>query len=1058
MYPDILAASGRTRRLAWRALLSWLLLIALPLLAAAQNAPGRITGRVTDVTGGVLPGVSVTVKGPDGHALTVTSDADGRFVIDQVAPGTYELRFELSGFAGQSQTVVVAPGPPIDIAARLEIGGRSEAVEVTGSLIPRPTLEAMSPVTTLEVEELTYRGMTRLEDLLTTLPQVFTAQNSTVSNGSSGTATVDLRGLGDFRTLVLLDGRRLGADSDLNFIPSALVKRVDVLTGGASSVYGSDAVAGVVNFILDKDFTGFKGGVEYSGFQHNNRNALAQSMNAANGFTYPSGSAWNAGPTDFNLAFGGKFADHKGHASFYLDYRTTNAITEDARDYTNCASALGTSGPVCSGSATWQNGRFTVYNSDYSDVANYVLDVSPTTDPSGNQFRLRTSADVYNYAPANFMQRPDKRWAGGAFLNYEFHRMANLYGEVMFMDDVTDAQIAPSGDFGNSALLNCDNPMLSAQEVQLLCTDMGYGPHDVANVFIYRRNVEGGPRVSHLRHTTNRISVGLRGQLNDAWSYDAYGLQVQMDNPSWFSNDLNANRIQDALLVGGTPGQPDTWYCLSGNPGCVPWDIFKVGGVTQAALDYLKLFEIGEYGTRTRIVSARLSGDLKEYGVVTPTAIEGVKVALGFEYRQEYSFWAPDEATSQGLGAGTGGPSPAVAGTYSVKEFFGEALIPLVQDRRWTKDLSLELGLRESDYTSTGRHATYKVQGSWAPTADVKLRVGYNRATRSPNIFELYTPQGLYLGGNIDPCAGANPTATLAQCERTGMTSAQYGIVSENPSPQYNALGGGNPNLAPETANTWTGGLVATPRGVLRGLAVALDYYDIKITQTIGSLGYNDILNQCLATGTPALCDLIHRDRLGSLWMTHDGYIMTTSANIGELKTQGVDVNASYSRPMGDLGLFSVNLIGTYMRTHTIDTGLYNYDCVGYFGLTCGTPTPRWRHLARFSWETPWKVTVSVGWRMLGGTTIDEASPNPALANPGNIDLDKINNVYQLSARHFIDLGATWKITKNIQFVAGVDNVLDKEPPFLPGISTLGFSGTYNPLGRYVHTGLQFTF
>ncbi len=268
------------------------------------------------------------------------------------------------------------------------------------------------------------------------------------------------------------------------------------------------------------------------------------------------------------------------------------------------------------------------------------------------------------------------------------------------------------------------------------------------------------------------------------------------------------------------------------------------------------------------------------------------------------------------------------------------------------------------------------------------------------------------------------------------MTSAQYGIVSENPALQDNVLGGGNPNLGPETANTWSAGLVVTPRTLLREFTAALDYYNINITQTIGSLGYNDILNQCLATGTPALCDLIHRDRLGSLWMTPDGYIMTTTANIGQLKTQGVDVNAMYSRPMGDLGLTTVNLIGTYMRTHTIDTGLYNYDCVGYFGLTCGTPIPKWRHLARFSWETPWKVTVSVGWRMIGGTMIDEASPNPALANPGNIELDKINNIYQLSARHFMDLGATWKITNSVQFVAGVDNVLDKEPPFLPSIST----------------------
>ena len=242
----------------------------------------------------------------------------------------------------------------------------------------------MSPVTTLEVEELTYRGINRVEDLLTSLPQVFVAQNSSVSNGATGTATVDLRYLGTNRTLVLIDGRRMASGdafstaADLNFIPSALVKRVDVLTGGASSTYGADAVAGVVNFVLDRDFTGFRGGVEYSGYQHNNSNALADSINAAKGFSIVKGSRWNDGPIDFNLAFGSKFADGKGHASFYLDYRKTDSINKDQRDYTNCSVlGFGATGPVCGGSGTWPYGRFIV---------------SPNTDANGNPVTVRRPA------------------------------------------------------------------------------------------------------------------------------------------------------------------------------------------------------------------------------------------------------------------------------------------------------------------------------------------------------------------------------------------------------------------------------------------------------------------------------------------------------------------------------------------------------------------------------------------------------------------------------------------------------------------------------------------
>jgi outer membrane receptor protein involved in Fe transport len=984
-----------------------------------------------------------------------------------VAPGAYELTIEMPGFEKQVSKITVAAGQPFNTETKLQIAAQAETVQVTGTLIPRPTLEAMSPVTTLEVEELTYRGINRVEDLLTSLPQVFAAQNSTVSNGASGTATVDLRYLGTNRTLVLLDGRRLPSGDafatapDLNFIPSALVKRVDVLTGGASSVYGADAVAGVVNFVLDRDFQGVRGGFQNSGYQHNNSNALAQKINKDKGFTAPSGSQWNGAPTDFNVALGGKFGERQGHAAVYLDYRTTPAITKDARDYTNCSVLGGMTmdGPTCGGSSTWPAGRFTVYNSDFTKSKNYVLDLNSAT---GDQLRVRTGADVYNYAPSNYMQRPDKRWAGGGFMNYIFNPKIQGYADVMFMDDRTDAQIAPSGDFGNTSLINCDNPMLSAQEYNLLCTAMGYGPHDMANVVIFRRNVEGGGRVAHIEHTDLRFSFGVKGDLNKAWSYDVYALQGEVHSPQSYANDLNYLNIQDALIVDGTPGQPSTWQCRSGNTGCVPWNIFKKGGVTQAALDYLSLPEIMDTGTRTRVVNGKITGDLKNYGIAFPSAAEGIKLAAGVEYRNEYLFVNPDMAYRNALGAGSGGPTLPVSGTYDVKEFFSEGLIPIVQEAKGAKDLSLEVGYRLSDYSSTGRWPTYKVQASWAPTADLKVRMGYNRATRSPNITELYTPQGIGLGGSLDICAGATPTATQAQCARLGVPANMYGNVSENPAQQYNTLGGGNPALNPETANTYTAGLVLSPKG-LPGFTAALDYYNIKIDDTIGSLGADDIQKQCAATGNPVLCGLIHRDRYYSLWMATDGYTITTNQNVGKLRNQGLDINATYTKSMGSKGLFSVNLIGTYLRTQTIDTGLYSYDCVGYFGNQCGIPTPKWRHLARFSWETPYKATLSVGWRVVGHAFVDAASPNPALTGSADdIALYKANNIYEIPTTHYIDLGVTYKVTKQYQFVAGVNNLFDKEPPLAPGMSPNdygpGFYGTYDPLGRYMHWGLQFTF
>jgi outer membrane receptor protein involved in Fe transport len=646
-------------------------------------------------------------------------------------------------------------------------------------------------------------------------------------------------------------------------------------------------------------------------------------------------------------------------------------------------------------------------------------------------------------------------------LNYEWNKKIQAYLDVMFMDDYTDAQIAPSGDFGNTGLINCDNPMLSAQQRQLLCTNMGYGPTDMANVYIFRRNVEGGGRVSQLRHTSLRYSFGLKGDLNSVWSYNVYALQAEVHSPQGYANDLNYQNIQDALIVDGTPGVPSSWVCRSGNTGCAPWNVFQKGGVTKAALDYLSLPELLNSGTRTRVVSGKLTSDLKGYGLAFPSATEGIKFAVGGEYRQEYLFVNPDLAFRNALGAGSGGPTLPVEGKYDVKEFFTEALVPVVQNAPGFKDLSLEFGYRLSDYSSTGRFPTYKAQASWLPVADFKLRAGFNRATRSPNVVELFTPQGLGLGGSQDNCAGAHPTATQAQCALQGVTAAQYGNISENPANQYNTLGGGNPSLVPESADTWTVGLVLMPKAI-QGFTAAFDYYKVDITKTIGTLGSNDIQNQCAATGNPALCGLIHRDRLGTLWITTDGYTITTNQNIGKLGSEGVDANATYSHALGSAGLVTFNIIGTYLRHSTIDTGLYAYDCVGFFGNTCGVPSPKWRHLARLSWESKFNTSLSIGWRMIGGVTNDEGSPNPALGIPDDIPLLKANNIFTIPATHYFDLGLTYKLKKNYQVVLGVNNIFDKEPPLAPGQSPndygTGFYGTYDSLGRFIHMSLQFNF
>jgi len=1037
-------------------------------VAAGQKIPtGTLTGTVTDGTL-PLPGVAVTVTSPNLQgSRTASSTVNGDYIFELLPPGLYTVRFELQGFQSVETTVTLSGGVTSRVDAVLpQMMRLAEEVIVTGSLIPRPTLEAASPVTVLEPEEITYRGTTRLEDLITTLPQVFASQNSTVSNGATGTATVDLRHLGEVRTLTLVNGRRMPTGdvrstvADINFIPAVLVKRIDVLTGGASSVYGADAVAGVVNFVLDTEFEGVKGGIEYGVYQHDNRNELAREINAAKGFDYPTGSAWDGGVASANVAFGGAIANGRGHAVVYIDYRNTEAITKSQRDYTNCSLSTSLTGPVCSGVSTTPAGRFLVFKRDFTDYADYTLDLST------NLLRPRTKFDVYNYGPLNYMQRPDRRWAAGGFINYTFNPHAEGYAEVMFMDDYTEAQIAPSADFGNTTQLNCDNPMLSQQQHELLCEQFGYADDEYANVVILRRSVETGNRYDALRHTAWRLLGGVRGDIDEAWRYDLYGLHAEVQIPESYHNDLSVARMADALDVVGDRNDPSTWRCRSGNPGCVPWNIFEAGGVTQAAADYIRTAALSQSSTQTQILDGRLIGDLEAYGWKLPGASEGIQVVLGALYRKEGLVIDPDEVFRNADAAGQGAPLLPVDGRYSVTEAYLEGLLPIVQDSRGAQDLSLELGYRYSDYNLAGSHPTYKAQLSYAPIGGLKLRGGVARATRAPNVVELFTPQ-VPGGAGFDPCqndpdTGA-PRATLEECVRTGLKPEQYGHLLVNPAfyGLTNGITGGNPQLSPETGDTRTLGVVVTPPGI-PGLTAAVDYYDIEMADTIGVYDGTDVMNACMRTGEPRFCDLIHRDATGSLWLTPEGYILLINENIGTRRSRGVDVNLNYLMAVGRSGSLGVNLIGTYLAESSLGTPMIAYDCAGYFGNQCGQPSSRWRHRAGITWETTFDTVVYLGWRYTGPARNDDGSPDPDLGDPASIEEWKASGAYELDAYNFFDLSVTTKMTKGIQLTVGVNNLFDTEPPLGAGIDAVdygpGFFGMYDPWGRFVHASLRFTF
>jgi len=928
-----------------------------------------------------------------------------------------------------------------------------EEISVTGTLIPRKDLEALSPVVVVAAEEIAYQGTGRVEDLIQSLPQAFPGQNSARSNGATGTATVQLRQLGPNRTLTLLDGRRMASGdawataADLNSIPSALVKRVDVLTGGASSVYGADAVAGVVNFVLDTEFEGVRGEVRWNGFQHENDNALAQRMNEERGYSVPSGSTWNHGGYSFNLALGGKLDGGKGHASAFVDYRDIAAIWMDQRDYTNCSVEAVAAGPRCGGSAAWQYGRFIA-----PGRGDFVLD--PRTG-NNDTFRSALASDVYNFNPTNFMQRNDRKWSGGAFARYRFSDAVEPYAELQLMDDYSDAQIAPSGNFFGTSSINCDNPMMSPSQHEAIC---GTRTSGYTSLYIGRRNVEGGNRVDQLRHVNWRLLAGIRGDLSPTWSYDVYGMHANVSSPESYVNDVNAARMADALDVVGTPGQPSTWRCRSGNPGCAPWNVFRVGGVTQEALDYISTVAVLESGTNTKLLNGTIRGDLKSIGIKLPSASEAVEIALAGEYRRESLFVTPDEVFALGLRAGSPATTDPIDGSYTTREIFAEVLVPVVQETSAFRDLSLELGYRFMSYEASGQAArnnsSWKAMLSWTPVEGLRLRGGVNRAVRAPDVRELFTPQTFVIGGSEDICAGPSPPATREECARTGVSAAQYGNILANPARQYIALAGGNPELDVEKADTITAGFVWTPRSI-PGLTVAADYYDIAISNAISGFALNDVLRSCASTGDPALCQLIHRDALGTLWLA-GGYTVAANQNIGDVRSRGLDVSTSYPWNLGHAGFIAFSLVGSTMLESALQTPLVDYDCVGYAGPQCGFPSPKWRHRARASWNTTFGATFSAGWRYIHGVLNDDASPDPDLGNPALIEEWRLNGRYEIPAYNWFDLAVGYKIRNNARLTLGCNNILDKEPPWLFNLT--GFFGTYDFLGRALYANLQFEF
>jgi outer membrane receptor protein involved in Fe transport len=947
-------------------------------------------------------------------------------------------------------------------------------VVVTGTRLGSANTTSPSPVVVLDGEELLHLGTPRAEDLLNSLPQV----NSGLTlgaNGASvapltGTATADLRGIGAFRTLVLINGRRtapgdpINPSADLNTVPSALVKRVEVLTGGASAIYGSDAVSGVVNFILDTNFTGFKLDVDGALNRGSNDHGELQAIGQASGVTPQTGSVYDGGSQDVSAVFGKELFGGSAHLVAYAGYRHTHEVAGSSRDFSACTLLETGTSFQCLLDGTTAAGQFVPGTGTM-----LTLDTA-----NGHAFRpLVAPGDLFNPAPYQDLQRPDTRYNAGVFANYKFNDAANVYTEAQFMDDRTTVRYEPAGTTAtgaslNSFNINCNNPLLSASEVNDLCTSAGLGPNDTASVAIGRRNIEGGQRSDEFHHRSFRIVLGLKGAISDPWSYDTSLVYGRINARERLSNDFSLSRLSNALDVVNVNGVPTCQSVVDGSdPACVPYNIFAVGGVTPAALNYITEGGMQSgYAERT-IGTGLVTGDLTHYGVVSPLAHTGFGIAAGAEYRVESVHYNPDNAYSTGDLVVTGAAHPT-AGTFRVAEIFTELKMPLIEERPFAKQLILNGSDRYAHYSPQGNVNAFGLGLEWAPVEPVRLRGSVNRAVRAPNAYELFTSQILGQITITDPCAGV-PSASAAQCALTGVSAAQYGNIA--PQSAVNVLTGGNPHLRPETADTVTAGIVLTP---LSNMLFSADYWRIKVKQFIGNVPGTFSLNTCLNTGDPFYCSLIQRDANGSLSTGNGagaGRLVSTRFNTGSYGTSGVDFEARYVWSLQSMAPKAGNLAFGFTGSLALDNpinvtpGAAEIDCTDLYGPNCSgagptSPVPRWRHRLRMTWETHGGFELSLNWRHIGRMKSEFTSTNPALFNPANVfPVDS-----HISAYDYLDLDGGIEVTEHVKVRLGVNNLTDRKPP------VIGFAanpllvngnmvaGMYDPLGRYLFAGLTAKF
>ena len=929
------------------------------------------------------------------------------------------------------------------------------AIIVTGSRIARRDLVSSSPVAVVGDEEFTLSGSVNVEQVINTLPQVVPGATSFSNNPGGGVATLNLRGLGSQRNLVLVNGRRYiffdtAQTVDINTIPAFLIGSVDVVTGGASAVYGSDALAGVINFRLRDDLDGIIAGAQYNITERGD------------------GQRYNG-----YVAIGSDFADNRGNIAVFAEYAKRGSIGQGQRDFSRFTFLDTPDGFVTGGSAGVPQGRIVAVGGAGAPAAtigagtNYVGGGAFFFTPGTSRpFAGSASPDGYNYAPANFLMVPQERWTIGGYGEYEIADSVTAFTEVNFINNRVENELAATPltqnvDFNIAAIA----PFLSAADLAQINTIAGRQQAAIAAAAAagtanpFPAFTAGSGQFPSLQPGFVRLQVnsrftqianrnaaddrnafralgGLKGGLTDTLNWEAYYMYSRTRN----------SQIQEGNV------SRSAFTRLAGNGTCNP---FGLNQYSQACIDGVSILAQNTDISELQVAQASINGPLFQFG----TANNPVGFAAGVEWRKMSGRFIPDTALQSGdvVGFNAG---QSTQGEYDVREVFGEVLIPLVEDNFFHR-IELNGAARYSDYSldAVGGVWTYAGGIRIAPIPDIEFRGQYQRAVRAPNVGELFGGQSVGFPAATDPCAlpSANTDATVrAVCIATGVPSASVGQAFIQPNAQIQGAFGGNPNLQEEVADTFTVGAVIRPSFIPR-LNITVDYYDIEIDQAIATAGggVNNILNLCynvIQDANSAICGLVSRDTQGII-SGPPFVVSANNANLAALATSGVDVQVDYDMPL-NFGLwgadesrlnffFLLNYSDENTFTPLVDLPDDVVECAGKFGNTCGNPTPRWKWSSRLSWlDGP--VTTSLRWRHVGA--VDDDS--------GGFVVDRIE------AYDLFDLTIGFNASDNLTLNLGVNNLFDKEPPILGDNAEQAntYPSVYDVLGRDFFISAQLRF